>query len=726
MKKLIICEKPSLAKNVATALKVNKRQNGFIEGDDIIVTFAFGHLFGLKDVSDYLGVEKIKWSEVKLPFIPNPFEFKLKNDEGVKKQYKVINELINREDVTEIVNCGDADREGQLIIDLIIKNTGTNKPIKRLWLPEQTRETIRNQIKNIDSNENYKNLHNEGLARTYMDWLLGINVTMYMTVKSGILLRAGRVLIPIVKYIYDKDMAVKNFVIENYFQLESAIEKDGISLKLKVKDKFSESDKVKADELCSLLNKHKAIVTNIESKNLTKNPDKLFSLSKLQSYLSKKFKMNFKSSLEVIQALYEKGYITYPRTNTEFLAENEKEKVQKILNLLSEYQVELKDTKRIFDDKKIESHSAITITTEIPNIEEDLENEKEKIVYQSIFNRFISNFLIEETVLSQTDVEIKVADKTFNFINTTVVQEGFYKYEPPKAAKEENNEDDEADNKDIKLPVLSIGEEFSVNFTPVKKKTAPPKKATESTLSNYLKNPFKDEKKEISEDEEYKQMQKGVQIGTEATRTGTIESAKQIQYISQKGSVYSIEPLGVQFIELLNKLNINLYSDKTVDFSMKLKEIYKNESSLEEAISIIEKELNDITSQNIEIERINKDSLRESLGECPVCKSPVYEIKTQNNNYFYPCSNRDCKFKLFGKMKIYGTEVEITTAKVKTLIEGKNVKLKLFSQSKNKEYEALIGLDGMNGDYVNFKNNGLPGSKKNVKPGGKTGIKIRK
>ena len=700
MKKLVICEKPSLAMNVASALKIFNRKDGYVEGEETIVTFAFRHLFGLKDVKDYLGVEKLKWSEVKLPFIPNPFEFKLKDDDGIIKQFNIIKELIGRDDVSEIVNCGDADREGQLIIDLILKEIGTTKPIKRLWLPEQTEETIRNQYKNIDSNENYENLHNEGLARTYMDWLLGINTTIYLTVKSGVFLRSGRVLIPIVKYIYDRDMTIKNFKIEDYYQPESVTKKDDIPIKLKVKEKYTEE--AKAKEYSDFLNQHRAVITNIESKEVTKSPGKLFSLSKLQSLLSKNEKMDFKSSLKIIQELYEKGYITYPRTNTEYLAENEKDKVKNILKLLLDHKVEFKDKKRIFDDSKIESHSAITITTKIPNIEKDL-NDKEKIVYKAVFNRFISNFLIEDTILAETNVEIKVATEIFNLKGSTVVQEGFYKYEPPKKDKE--NEDD-----DITLPVLIKGEEFGVNFIPIKKKTTPPKKVTEAALASYLKNPFKTDK--TTEDEEYKAMKEGVEIGTEATRTGIVENAKNIGYISQKGSNYSIEELGIQFIELLVKLNINLFREKTVEFSKKLKEVFNNNSTLEEAIKITIDELENITSQDIEIEKINKESLKEPLGNCPMCKSPIYEYKTKENKSFFPCSNKECKFKLFETTKIFGTEVKMTSAKVKTLISGKNTKFKLFSKTKNKEYEALIALDGMNGDFANFKIVGFPDKKK--------------
>ena len=243
MKKLIIAEKPSLAMNVVKALGKFEKNEGYFENDRYIISFAYGHLFKLKDINDYIG-QKILWSDIELPFIPE-FEFRLKKDKGIKEQFSILKKLIQRKDVDEIINCGDADREGQLIVDLIIKNSQVDKPVKRLWLPEQTEETIRKSINNLEDNFKYRNLHNEGLARTYIDWLLGINLTVLLTVKGSSLFKAGRVLIPIVKYIYDRDMKIKNFVPEKYYILES--ETNGIKLAIQ-NLKYRQDEILKAKE----------------------------------------------------------------------------------------------------------------------------------------------------------------------------------------------------------------------------------------------------------------------------------------------------------------------------------------------------------------------------------------------------------------------------------------------------------------------------------------------
>lgn len=552
-------------------------------------------------------------------------------------------------------------------------------------------------MNSLEDNSKYKNLYNEGIARTYLDWLLGINITRYMTVKSGTLLRAGRVLIPVVKFIYDRDMAIRNFKVENYYQVESPLKIEDIDLILSIKDKkFNENEEEAAKKFAADLNKNKAIVTSVENKEVKKYPGKLFSLSKLQSFLSKNNKMSFSTSEKIIQELYQKGYITYPRTNTEYLAENEKDKVKEIIGKLPEkLDLDFKDTKKIFDSSKVESHSAITITTKIPK-EEDITDEKEKIVYKAVFNRFVSNFLKEETIISQVIATIKVGEEIFEFKGETVKQEGFLKYEPQKI---ENN-----------LPKFKEGDTFKIDFKPVKKKTSPPKAVTEEELANYLKNPFRTEK--TTEDEEYKAIFEGVEIGTEATRTGIIENAKHNNYISQKGSNFSLEPLGEKLIEILDKLNINLYKDKTVEFSKILKKVYRGETKIDNLIEMTKKELEEIIKTDAEIEKINKEDLKEDLGECPLCKvGKIREMKTkEGNKIFYNCSNKECKFFMWEDTKYYQSPIKVTKAKLKSLLAGKKVAFKLISKA-GKEYEMYLKLQ-VDGKFVNFKDDGFVNKKK--------------
>ena len=681
MKKLIIAEKPSLARNIASALNVKVNKEGYMENGKYIISWAFGHLFKLRDVDGYIGEER-KWSEVKLPFFPEKFEFDLKNDLGIKKQYKILKNLINSKEVDEIVNAGDADKEGQIIVDTIINTIKTDKKIKRLWLPEQTEETIRKAINNLEDNSKYRNLHNEGLARTYMDWLMGINLTRYISLKANTLFPVGRVLIPVIKYIYDRDLAIKNFISEKYFTIESETMCNGILLKLVCDKKYSLLELEKAKNYSYELNRNKGIVKDITEKEIILNPPKLFSLSKLQSKLSKENKISFAQSLEIIQKLYEKGFITYPRTNTEYLAEEEKDKVRELIKLYSNYELEFKDSKKIFDSSKIESHSAVMPTLKIPDM--NSLNLEEKIIFETVRNRFISNFLKEQVIINQTEIKIAVGNEIYNLKGKSVKQEGFLKYENQKI--------------DNKLPYFEINQEIDIDFKVVDKLTVPPKKVTEKNLSNYLKNPFRKEKNQENEDDtqEYREIMKGVEIGTEATRTGIIENAKKYGYITSEKQNFSITEKGIKLIELLDLLHINLYAEKTVEFSVLQKDIYNNRKTVDDIIEKTKSELQNIINRDAEVEKLEKEM--EVIGKCPKCNSNVYE-----NSKSYYCSNykKGCKTSLWKEASYFGQKIKISKDNAKKLLRGEQVVFKRKSKS-GKEYNAHFGIE-INGDYLNLQ-----------------------
>lgn len=689
MKKVIIAEKPSLAMTIVKAIGGNfTRNNGYFENENYIITFGFGHLFQLYTIDDYFNRAKMKWNLEELPFVPSRYRFKLIDDDGVKKQFEIIKSIVNREDISEVVNCGDADREGEVICRLIIENAleGKIKPIKRLWLPEQTEQTIRQSLNNLKEEKEYDLLYDEGLVRTYVDWIYGINLTRLLTCKTNRTLPVGRVLIPIVEVIYNRDFEINNFKPKKYYQGEVILDKDNMNIKFNI-DELRFDIKEECENKIHELKNEKVLVKDIQVKGIKKQPKKLFSLDKLQNKLSKELKLSANDSLKIIQGLYEKGYVTYPRTNTEYLAEAEKDRVQKIIDVIDTDNIlEMKNKKSIFDTSKVESHSAITPTTKIPK---DLKG-KELDVFNIIKNRFISNFLKEDTLIEETIVTFSIGSYEFKLKGSVIKMLGYLEYEN--------------DLKEKAVPRFEVGEVVSHEILSSEKLTQSPKHITLEELNNYLKNPFK--KSDMTEDEEYNLMLKGVEIGTVATRASIIEKAIKLGYIREEKGTFYINKLGIDLISTLNKMSIDLYKDKTVELQKILKKVYRNELSKEKALEFFSLDLSNMIndSKQIEVEKIETEKVeKEVIGKCPKCGKNVYE----GEKSFYCEGFKDepkCTFALWKNNKFFEDKgKKITKTIAKSLLSKGKVNVKGFKKKDGSStYDAMVNMS-LNGNYVNFK-----------------------
>lgn len=686
---LIIAEKPSLARNIVAGIGKMQRKNGYFENKDYLVTWAFGHLFSLCDIEDYTGPTKSgKWSTENIPCFPKEFRFSLRKgkdkspDSGILAQFNVIKNLCNRSDVDKIVNAGDSDREGEIIIRLCIKHALENeKTLLRLWLPDQTPQTVSKALSEMKDENEYENLANEGFARTYIDWLYGVNLTRYATLKTGTLLRVGRVIVPIVKAIYDRDMAIKNFVPDIYYTAYSKEETNSQPIELTSKVKFQKNKIFDAKELCRKYNEVGAVVADKKTKKDVLKPGKLYSLSKLQNFLGKKYKMPMDESLKIVQKLYEDGYLTYPRTNSEYLATAEKDKIRQIIANVSKlgYPIVFKDNKTIFDDKKIESHSALTPTYKIPN--KDSLSDKEKLVYSTVLRRFVAVFCKEDCVVSKSKIKIKVGDyEEFNLNGNIVLEKGWTRF-------------DDYTQKDKILPDLSVGDKVNVNFKPKERETTPPKHYTIETLNNYLKNPFKEDKANAEEnpdndEEDYRAIFEGLELGTEATRTGIIDNAIKSGYIELKKDVYRILSGGEYLIESLSLMNISMDKYKTSELGKALKSVYHGKMRVEDSVKLAENEISEVFKKQESTIETDTDTgfYGDYIGICPLCGGEV-----RKGRYGYSCMNykEGCKFRI-GSV-ICKRAISVSNAKL-LLKEGKTSKIQGFVSKKGKNFDAVLKL----------------------------------
>lgn len=805
---LIIAEKPSLARNIVAGIGEMRRRDGYYENAQYLVTWAFGHLFSLCDIEDYSAAgdaladtaapssgepvaAKRRWSMDTIPCFPDRFKFTLRKekdgsvDPGVARQFEIIRTLSLREDVRTIVNAGDADREGEIIVRLCISNAfGSNdgslgsgagmndgsgadvnggtaatpgasqttsaegpqadpagasqaKPadvfggreFKRLWLPDQTPETVRKALLELKSENEYDNLAGEGFARTYIDWLYGVNLTRYATIKSGRLLRVGRVIVPIVKAIYDRDMAIRYFIPEKYYSIASNEETGGVKIPLQSKLRFTKDEHGRAVRASEAYNNAGAVVTDKKTKKDTIKPGKLYSLSKLQNVLGKKYKMPMEQSLAIVQKLYEAGYLTYPRTNSEYLASAEKDKIKKIISNVAGlgYNVAFKDDRNVFDDKKIESHSAITPTYIIPDKSKLTEDEFK--VYSTVMRRFAAVFCNEPCLAQKSEITVKAGNfEEFSLKGTVITQKGWTKY-------------DDSGISDKLLPPLNKGDTVNIKFEPAEKETTPPKHYTIETLNNYLKNPFREEKAGLQKNkagaanqtagpnqtavpnqaaalnqtavlnlpaaeddtdeqsegygvddtEEYRMILEGLELGTEATRTGIINNAIQSKYIELKKDTYYLKDEGEFLIECISGMNISMDKHKTSELGRVLKRIYHGEMGIADGVALAESQIKEVFAKTGTAVPPEKDteigSVGDVVGKCPLCGKNV--VRTF---FGYGCEGyRDtgCKFSI----NLIICRRIISASNVRLLLEtGKTSKIAGFTSKKGTQFDAALKL----------------------------------
>lgn len=708
MKKVIIAEKPSVAKNIADAFKIKTRRDGYYEGEDYLVTWAFGHLLQLYDAKDY--DENMKgWRMEKFPFIPEEFKYKVKcdnvnravTDKGAEKQINIIKGLIDRDDVDGVISATDYDREGQVISDELFIHYEIKKPIYRLLLNEWTEDEVKKGMSNLKLNSEMKSLQDAGIGRQLADWTIGINLTSVATLRYGAsekkTINIGRVLLPTLKIIYDRDKEIENFKESSYYKLLISLKsKDNIEFESLYYENSSEKFEKKdyLDNLSKILKEKQAVVVDKEIEKKREYPQSLFNLSNLQGYITSKYKgWTSDKVLKVAQGLYEKKLITYPRTASSVLEESLVDKARKVLEthkkgLTYENQIKFVQSKRVFDNSKVESHSAITPTYVIPK---GLTTE-EQHVYNAIKNRFIMQFM-PVAEFEETKITLKVNDELLKgeFISKGKVEiiKGWRIVE-------------KIETKDTILPLVEKGEDLDIVDSKVNKVTKkPPKYHTEKTLLRVMETcgkSFKEEKDENSDDESNsdEMMQailSGFSIGTPATRAETIKKLKDIGYIKTKGKSLTTTELGRTIVEIFPAKEL-LDLEYTGRLEKTLSDIEKGKFKKEDFLNLIfdftrssvEKIKND-TSMLSKF-KVEKPEGAEEIGKCPVCGNAIIEGEKG-----FGCTNwkNGCKFTIWKNDKfIEAMGKKVTKEMVALLLKNGKVGFRNLKSKKGTFFSAYL------------------------------------
>lgn len=544
---MIVCiaEKPSVAKDIAHIIGANSSRDGYMEGNGYQVTWTFGHLCTLKEPNDYTENWK-HWSLSALPMIPDRFGIKLIDDAGIRKQFAVIERLMQAAD--GIINCGDAGQEGELIQRWVMQKAKAKCPVKRLWISSMTDEAIREGFNSLKDQSEYNPLYIAGLSRAIGDWILGMNATRLYTLKYGQnrqVLSIGRVQTPTLALIVNRQKEIDNFKPEPYWVL-STVYRD--TLFTATKGRFA--SKEEGEKAFETIAGKTFCITDVQKKNGTEAPQRLFDLTSLQVECNRKFSYSAETTLNLIQALYERKLTTYPRVDTQFLSDDIYPKCPAILNGLRGYQEltrpllakALIKPKRIFDTSKVTDHHAI-IPTGVPAVNL---TDMERNVYDLIARRFIAAFW-PDCKFSTTTVLGKVEDVEFKVSGKEILSPGWrtvYAREDSDAAEDESKKGDD----ERTLPAFVKGESGPHEPTLSEKTTTPPKYYTEATLLRAMETAGK-----FVEDETLRAALKENGIGRPSSRANIIETLFKRRYIRRERKNLVATQTGIELIDTIHE-----------------------------------------------------------------------------------------------------------------------------------------------------------------------------
>ena len=682
---LVIAEKPSVAQSIAKVLGATSRKDGYLEGNNYIVSWCVGHLVGLADASSY-NERYAKWRYDDLPIVPEEWLFEVPKDKA--QQFKILRDLIKDKRVTELVCATDAGREGELIFRLVYHKAGCTKPFKRLWISSLEDAAIREGFNHLRDGSDYDKLYEAALSRSKADWIVGINGTRLFTTLYHKKLVVGRVQTPTLAMLVEREGKITTFHKEKYFNVH--VERDGL---------IADMEKIKTEEeaktIAAACDKKQAVVSSVRKETKTVNPPKLYDLTTLQREANRYFSFTAQQTLDLVQSLYEKKLLTYPRTDSQFITDDMEGTARKVIDIICR-KVSIfdgirhdPDMKRIINNAKVTDHHAIIPTVQLEKQDiSELPQSEQKVL--SLVGMRLLAATGEKHIYDETRITLSCEGYEFKSKGKTVTQEGWKAVEQRFKAslKTKDKEDPEkvlpaVNENDILSPVsASVTEHY----------TTPPKPYTEDTLLSAMETAGNDEFDEETE-------KKG--LGTPATRAGIIEKLVKSGFIERKGKSLVPTKDGSNLVCVLPEQITS--PTMTAEWENTLMQIERGNADADVFLKGIVQMTGDLVKaypflSDAEANRF--ESGKEVVGKCPRCGSPVYVGK---GNYY--CSSKECSFCMWEDNKFFASKKKKLTKKIaKELLDKGWCRVKgLYTPKKPQLYDAIIKLDDTGGNYVSFK-----------------------
>lgn len=705
--KLVLAEKPSVAKDIAVVLGATQKKDGYIEGNGYQITWCIGHLVQLANPEKYNEILK-KWSLDTLPILPETF--KKETASSTKKQFEIVQELINKNH--EIICATDAGREGQLIFEYVFRlnKDWKNKKVYRLWISSMTDEAIQEGFQNLKDNSSYENLYQAARCRSEADWLVGINSTRLFSVLYNNKLTIGRVQTPTLSLIVERQKAIETFQSTPYFTIDGLFK--GVMTHWSREKENRLKTNLEAQNVKAELEGKTGVVSRLDTARKTEDRPQLFDLTELQREANKRYGYTAQETLNIAQSLYETHKLTtYPRTDSRYLTEDIKSLLPQLLeDLKTGYtkitaavdlilQEGLHTDQRVINNSKVSDHHAIIPTNRIKNYDLKKLNEKEHNIYHLIAARLIIT-LYKKVDYDETNLEISMPNgDLFAAKGRVIVEEGWRKIEKLLGLGQKNDSEEDTKEENQILDGFVLQQELPIEEIKInEKRTTPPKPFTEASLLTAMEKVSKE-----VEAENLKRALKEKGLGTPATRASIIEKLISSEYVIRQKKTLVPTDKGKALITLLPEKIKS--AELTGEWEMQLEQIAEGSIRPEAFMKNIKNFVQELVEENQAIDKNAAQNLqqpsKEIIGKCPKCGGNVYE----NQKSFY-CenyrNNPPCKFSLWKNNRFFEYKgKQITKTVAKELLKNGKVKMKKLKAKSGKEYDAVITMDA-SGEQVNF------------------------